>query len=143
MKTGIDIVKDVKSLLDVPELTTQIDGKIWLFNRPQSSTKKDITISLLTSNNEWQQNAVVNIRIHAQNPPLSFAGSKNIDNTMPDIDSFEPLIKIVCSLTDTQWKSKFRTFVTNAGELFRQPDGNFVALVQLDYYSIQENFKNI
>ncbi|WP_231492205.1 hypothetical protein [Pedobacter sp. Leaf170] len=143
MRTGIDIVKDVKSLLEVPELTSLIDGKIWMFNRPQNSDKTDITIGVLASDNDWMQQATINIRIHAKNPALTFPGSNSVDNTMPNLQVFEPLIKKVCELTDTQFKSKFNTSVANAGELYRQNDGSYVALVQLDYYSIQENFKNI
>ena len=142
MKTALEIVRDVRSLLNVNELLSQIDGKIYDFYAPLNSKNTFITVSILAADNEWMQQAIVNVRIHSPNPELQNREGKP-DTTRPDLVTFNKLSKIVCNLTDTQYKPEFNTIVTSPGELFRQSDGSFVCLVQLEYRSIQSNFKNI
>lgn len=143
MKTALEIVRDVRSLLMVDELQSQIDGKIYDFYRPLNSIKQDITVSILAADNEWMQQAIVNVRIHSPNPSFNIPGEQSADSTRPDLVTFDRLSKIVCALTDTQYKTTFNTIVTSPGELFKEQGGGWVCVVQLEYRSIQDNFKNI
>ncbi|GGG93486.1 hypothetical protein [Pedobacter zeae] len=133
MKTAFDIVKDVRGMINVPEVLNYIDGKIYPFVMPSNSSKQNITVSVLSANNDWMQEATVNIRIH----------SPNINGTLPDLKHYDLISKIICSLTDSQYRDTFHTEVIEPGRLYRDQDGSHVCVVQIDYYSIQNNYKNI
>jgi len=133
MKTAFDIVQDVRSLINVSELLNQIDGQIYPFVKPSNSTKQDITVSVLSANNEQIQEATVNIRIH----------SPNLNGSLPDSEHYDKISKIICTLTDAQYREFFHTEVFEPGRVYRDENGKHVCLVQLDYYSIQSNYKNI
>jgi len=126
MKTSFDIVTDVISLINVPAVTHNLDGKIWPFVRPDNREKVDITVGLLAGTNEWLQEAIVNIRIHAS-----------------DFYTFNSVSQIILPLVESQYRDTFYTEVDNSGKLITNPDGTRFFRIRVHYYSIQSNYKKI
>lgn len=131
-KDCFDVNEDIGSLLNVPELTQTIDGKIWPVVKPSGRTQKDIVVQVLFCDNEHIQTSIVNINIHVP----------NIEN-LPNQAELERLSELVTSLVHDKHKGSFWTEVTIPGELFDNPDGSYFSRVKVEYHSIQLNFKNI
>lgn len=140
MKNVFDIVADVRALLMVDELLSRIDGTVYPFVKPGNSSKQDITVSVLSANNKQVQQATVNIRIHSPNIKSTINGEIH---SLPGLKNFNELSAIVCQLTDGVYKSSFYTIVSSPGELYQDANGSFVSVIQLDYYSIQNDYKHI
>ena len=140
MKDCFDAVADVRSLLELPELTDHISGKIWQFQRPANSDKIDIVIGLLVLSNEQFQDGVVNIRIHAPNISVTANGQVS---SMPDLSIFNKLEKIILPMVDTQYKHSFSTYVIEPGKVMQNTDGRWFMLIQINYNSYNTDYTNI
>lgn len=140
MKNGFDVVVDVESLLNVPELTNTIDGKIWRQIRPSGSKKTDLVIGYLFGDNEQIQTAIVNIRIHVPSLSIKVDGVKT---EYPNQDELNRLAKLVEKLVDYKSGLTFWTDVSEPGELFTNTDGTYFSRVQVEYHSFQDSFKRI
>ncbi len=82
MKTTIDLVNDVFTLLNVPVLTGAISGKVYKHRRPTNSKKEDIVVNCLPVTGDQLQTAVVNINIHVANLKLQLNGTTDL--SQPD-----------------------------------------------------------
>lgn len=132
MKTATEVVLDVYALANVPEVTNAITGEVCQFFRPNDSVKQDIVIGILGVDNEWMQQATVNVKIHVP----------NLKDGQGDLASLDMIAGIVIPLLDSQYRDSFYTMVSETF-LRQDTDGTWFYRIVVDYYSIQENFKNI
>lgn len=137
MKTGLQVAQDINSLIDLPVVTSAISGKIYQGARPLNSKLIDIAIGIQGINNEWLQEGTVNVNIYA--PNLSF----NSDSTRPNLPVFDRLSTILCPLLDSQYKDSFYTIVASPAVIYKDTDVSHFVNIKVDYYSIQDDFKNI
>ncbi|HRQ17704.1 MAG TPA: hypothetical protein PL085_11550 [Agriterribacter sp.] len=93
MKSGIDIVDDMYTLLNVTEVTSVITGKVYKGTRPDSSDKEDICINALAVTGRQMQTGIINVNIHAQNLKLMIGGMA--DNTKPNNKRLNQIFHIV------------------------------------------------
>lgn len=138
MKDCFDVARDIRSLINVPEVLTAIDGDIWQFVRPINSDRADIVIGVMGIDNDYIQNANVNVLIHV--PNIQVTKGPLID-WQPDQGRFNALCDIIAPLLDNQYKETFHTNLATYGNLFRDKDGSWFCLLQVEYYSIQDNYK--
>jgi hypothetical protein len=140
MRDGFDINDDIRSLIDVDEVKNAIDGQIWIIHRHNNSKKTDIVIRMLAGNNEQIQQAVVNVRIHTPDLRLTLDGKVS---SIPDHRTFNKLSNLLIPLLDERYMPSFWTEVVKPAYLFKDKDGSHFTLIQVNYYSIQDNYKNI
>lgn len=138
MKTGPEVVIDIRSLINVPAVTTGITGEIYQFERPADSKLIDIVIGLQGLDNEAFQQATVNVNIYV---PLII--SVKTGKPVPDLPNLNRLSKLLPPLLDTQFRDTFHTDVDNPAMIYKDTDGSYFANIKVNYYSIQTNFKNL
>lgn len=64
MKTTDQIVALLYQRLNVPQVTSVITGKIYLYDRPETSTSEDIVLNCLPVTNTQPQMATANVNIY-------------------------------------------------------------------------------
>ena len=139
MKNCFDIAQDVRSLINVPEVLSDLDGgNIYPHYRPQGSSRIDVVIGVLGADNEYIQNANVNIRIHAPNLHLYLTNPPGADNTQPNLVKLFRICELITPLLDEQYRDTFNTSVASSGEMFQDADGTWFCLIQVEYFSIQD-----
>jgi hypothetical protein len=139
MKDSFDMVTDVRSLINVPAITSVLgEGKIYPHRRPAGrSEKMDIVVNALGVNNAQYQTGTANINIYA--PSIKATQEDSSVQYLPDYVKLNGLVKMVLPLVDSQYKPTFNTEVTDPGTLLQDADGNWFMSLQLAYRSIQDN----
>lgn len=132
MKSAIDVIVDVYSLVNVPAVTSAISGEVYQLERPDNSKKQDVVIGLLGADNEWLQEATVNVKIHVP----------NLKSGKADLNNLERIVNIVTPLIDGKYMDSFYT-IKGTTYLQKDTDGTWFYRIVVDYYSIQEEYKNI
>lgn len=136
MKDCFDIARDIRSLIDIPEVLELLEGgSIYEHCRPANNKQIDIVIGVLGGDNEYLQNANVNILIHA--PLLQGTLDGKIDR-QPNLAKYNEICEVIAPLIDGQYKSSFFTFTANTGDMFRDDYGSWFCLIQVEYFSIQD-----
>jgi len=133
MKDAFDVVADVISLIDVPAVRSLLTGSIHADNRPDGSKLIDVVVNCFGTTNNWQQKSTPNINIYVPNLP---SGKK-------DSIKLRVIAKAVLPLVESQYRETFQTDVDNSGNSIQDPDGNWFYNIPVNYYSIQEKFKNV
>ncbi|WP_158797673.1 hypothetical protein [Pedobacter sp. L105] len=141
MKDGFDVAADIISLINIPEITGLIDGKIYADVRPSKSNKIDIVVKSLGITNAWNQAGSGTVNVYV--PALSETQPDGSVQLLPDQDTLSSLCKAITPYLDTQYKPSFNTQVTAAGNLVQDTDGSWFVSITFSYYSIQTNFKNL
>lgn len=95
-------------------------GTIYPFNRPLSSDKEDIVISVLAMNAEQEQNGMLNVNVHV--PNLVITG----DNTQPNRTRFNAIVNRILAELDYYDGSNFTLTLDNAGLLTPDKDKWFM-----------------
>jgi len=134
MKDSFDITEDVISLINIPEVTTFITGKIYADSRPNISNKQDIVVRVLAGTNEWMQNAVV---------VINGDGFVLHDSDKPDMIKMRDLGKTLTKLLEGQYRNEFFTEIENPAQVRTDRDGSKYLNIRVRYRSIQNNFKNV
>jgi hypothetical protein len=140
MKTCFDVWADVRSLIQVPQLLQHIDGDIWEHTMPPARKKTDILINSFNITNQWMQQSIVNINIHA--PGLELLQG-NIIVLTADRERLHFLSSIIVSLVDYQYKKDFFTTIDRPPVIRKDNDGTWFCNTRVLWRSIQTNFKNI
>lgn len=135
MKTGIEVILDVRSLISISDVTSAITGKIYEVRRPTNSKLIDIVIGVQGVDNNWMQQALLNVNINVPNLAS--------DSTMPDLRNLNNISKLLVPLLDGQNKSDFYTKVDAPAIIYQDTDGTFYANIKVKYFSVQTNHKNI
>ncbi|MFC4213483.1 hypothetical protein ACFOWA_19980 [Pedobacter lithocola] len=143
MKTGLEVVRDIRSLMNIPEITNNISGKIYDFWLPQNATGENVAISVLAIDNEKIQSSFVNVNIYAPNLKINLVNNTGIDNTQPNLLRFDFLANLIIPFLDSQFKYDFHTWVDSPPIPMRNTDGGWFLNIKVNYQHIQNNFKNI
>ncbi len=130
MKDVFDMVSDVRALLNVPVLTTLIDGKVYNSIRPDGSTKVDVVVNGLGLTQTQDQIGSGNINIYV--PKITSGGV-----AVPDQARMSSLGKVVSGLIKCVYASSFRVFLDGQAEPMKDTDGSYYVNVRFKYYSIQ------
>lgn len=134
MKTGLDAVIDVWSLINVQSVTGQITGRIYQFEGP-GDERMNYVLNCQGLNNDAYQYGLININAHAPNLMS--------DKRMPDMTVLKKMVDLVTPLVETQFKETFSTALFEQPKIFKDTDGTFFANIKVEYRSFQSNYKNI
>lgn len=137
MKNGLDLINDIRSLLNVSAVTSEISGKIWPNERPDNRLDKaDIVVNSLAISNNQLQRGIGNVNIYV--PTISTVIDGKPQQT-PDYSKLNRLIGIVLPLLDDIWKETFHTEVEEPGTLLKDTDGSFFYNIKVKYYHLRES----
>lgn len=132
MKDGIDMVLDVRGLIDVPSFTSLIDGEVYGNIRPDNSIKADVVVTALGVNDDPDQDGAGNIRLYV--PKIKQSGIMVTDQTR-----LRELGKVIVGLVDNQFKPTFRVWIDERPKFNRDADGSYHLHMGYQYHSIREN----
>lgn len=142
MKTGIGMLQDGFSLINVSNILTSITGRIYLGERPQNSTLQDIVLNTLALTNEQLQQGVFNVNVHC--PNLSVTIGDKTDNTLPDTAKLLEVGKKIISILNDYIGFDFRLSVATPGNMIRDDkDGSWYLNIRVNYYAFQQSYSNI
>jgi hypothetical protein len=141
MKTLAQARQDVVNLLEVPELLTQITGRVYQTRRPAGRKKLDIVVGALGLDTDMFQQGTFNVKIHA--PNISVTTDGVTDANTPNIPEMDRIMAIGVELLDNKWKNSFRTEVATMYEPQQDSDLTWFSRVVVDYESYNKEFKNI
>lgn len=141
MKTAIQMVQDVHSVINVTQVTSIISGSIYLYERPKNSDKLDVVINSLLLTADQIQAGVVNVNTHAPNLKGSING--NVDTTMPDIAKMIEIGNVLANLLADVNGFDFKLSVSFPGLPIKDVDGSWFLNIRVNYISIQQKFTNI
>lgn len=135
MKDAIDVIIDIRSLINVPEVTSLINGGIFQTERPSKRTGlSDIIINCSSVTNNQDQTARVNVAVYWPNLSSDLADQVNLTRVG----------KVVASYLDSRWMEEFRTEIEkDGGVIVKDADGSNFYNIRCVYRSIQDNYKNI
>jgi hypothetical protein len=133
MKDCFDVTSDVISLINVPEVLAEINGKIYADDRPDGSQAIDIVVNCLGINNTQNQNGSGNVNIYA----------KNLDSGRPNSIVLRRLCRLISLCLDGQYRDTFNVSILDAGIVYKDTDGSHFVNIPFNYRSIQTNFKKI
>lgn len=137
MKDVIDMVTDVRALINVPTITSLIDGKVHPNFRPDGSEKADIVVNGIDVLNTQDQVGGGNINVYV--PKI-----KDVNGVMvPDQTRLNLLLKKASALVDNQFRPTFRVKVDGPAKIKRDTDGSYYGNIRYKYYSLQSDFKQI
>ena len=136
MKYGFDVAQDVFELIHVLIVRNALTAGIYKFIRPGNSKQSDIVISVVGVNNDQIQQGIVNVKIHAPN-------KQTIYGLVPDREKMEEIQALVIPLLEDQYRSSFFTLIETPPALRQNANGDWFIKIVVDYYSIQNDYKNI
>ena len=121
MKSNFDILNALYKILNVPEITSEINGRIYKANVPKTSQNEDIEINVLTNPNRYVQNGYANINLYCVEDSSGRANTKRL----ADISN-----KIVPLLKDTK-KDGFYFQIENQGGVFKDQERDHIYFFNL------------
>lgn len=142
MKTGLEMIYDCFSILDVPEVRDIINGDIYFLERPKNSVLEDIVINALPITNDQLQKGVFNVNIHIPNLENVVINGE-ADETQPNIVKLMTVNKVVVELLADVVGESFHFSAQNGGYPIRDSDLTWYMNIRVDYYAVQPNFTNI
>lgn len=136
LKTAIESVNDVKSLLDQADVSSNvgITGEIRLINLKLNSSLEDIVIFCNGSGSSQITENIIHINIHVPNLKNQPSGVPNsADNTQPNVARMEEIGKAIMNVIDDYRGYDFFLKLENSGEVI--PNGSkWYYNVVLRYY---------
>ena len=106
MKDAIDVTIDIRSLINVPEVTSLINGDIFQTERPSKRAGlSDIVINCSSVTNNQDQVGRVNVAVYWP----------NLSNGLADQANLTRVGKVVASFLDCRWMEEFRTEIEKDG----------------------------
>ena len=142
MKTGLDMITDAYIVINVPDITTEISGGVYPWERPKNSDKEDIVINGLPITADQQQRGVFNVNIHVPNlKGLEING--NSDDTIPDITRLKFITNLVVSKIQMVDGQDYSFSVATGGQLIKDSDLNWYMNLRVNYFALQTNYSNI
>ena len=128
MKSSLDILSALFQLLNVPEVTDNISGKVYIGEPLASSQKEDIALNLLNNPNSYLQSGYGNVNIYAYQES---AGRANLKR-------FNEITKIVMPMLKDAQIGDFFVQVNDDKGVFKDPDRD-----GMYYYNIKITFQTI
>lgn len=142
MKTGLDMVLDGLSLIDVPEVNELIDGVVIALKRPFDSDKTDVVVNSLSLSNRPLQEGTFNVNIHCPNLKNVKYGN-TADTKTADIVKMKAISDVIIPLLECRWMEDFHTDIEVPPEPIQDNDGTWYLNIRVNYYSSANNYQNI
>lgn len=135
MKDAIDVTIDIRSLINVPEVTSLINGAIFQTEKPSRRAHlSDIVINCSSITNNQDQVGRVNVAVYWP----------NLSNGLADQANLTRVGKVVARFLDSRQMDEFRAEIENdGGVIVKDADGSNFYNIRCVYRSIQDNYKNI
>ncbi|WP_316743803.1 hypothetical protein [Pedobacter antarcticus] len=140
MKDAIDLVNDVRALINIPMITSQITGKVWADERWDDTSKTDVVVSSTGIVNTVIQVGYANVNIYTPSEKLAYGGK---DKLYPPRQELKRISNLLIPLIESKVTSTFKTSVDEAGLIMRDTDGSWFMNIRVRYQSLQSNYKNI
>lgn len=134
MKNGLEVVNDIRGLINVPAVRNLINGQIYPGVRASGSAKSDIVIRTNGGTNDQDQAFYVYINCYCPNL-LSTVDGKS--QSLPDYEKLGNLAKAIEPLTDGVYKPSFRCWIEEPMIIMDNPDGTYLGSIRIRYQSIQ------
>jgi hypothetical protein len=136
MKDWFDVQHDIISLIDVPEVTSLLTGKIWSLEKPGGRTHlSDIVVGTLFTTWEQIQHGIVVINIHC--PEITSNGK-----IVGDQITLNKIAKAMAPLLDDQHRSTFWTEI-DAQRLSKTLDNKLMYVFRVHYYHLALEYNNL
>lgn len=134
MKDAIDVTIDIRSLINVLEVTSLINGDIFQMERPSRRAHlSDIVINCSSITNNQDQVGRVNVAVYWP----------NLSNGLADQANLTRVGKVVASFLDSRWMEEFSLEVEDGGVIVKDADGSNFYNIRCVYRALQDNYKNI
>lgn len=140
MKNGLDVVNDIRGLINVPAVKNLITGQIYPGVRASGSTKSDIVVRTNGGTNSQDQAFDAYINGYCPNLTPTIDGKPQ---SLPDYERLGNLAKAIEPLVDGVYKPSFRCWIEEPPIIMDNPDGGYFISIRIRYQSIQSNFKII
>lgn len=140
MKDAIDLVNDVRALINIPAITGQITGKVWADERWDDTSKTDVVVSSTGLVNTVIQVGYANVNIYSPSQKLSYDGK---EKAYPYRQELKRIANLIIPLIESKVMPSFKTSVEDPGVILRDTDGSWFMNIRVRYQSLQTNFKNI
>lgn len=101
MKSTSEIIDYLYTHINVSDVRAAISGKVYKMRRPVNSSKADIVIGCLPTNNLQPQTAVANINIYVPNLSVKVDGVQDI--SQPDQAKLRTLTTLVMGKIQDNW----------------------------------------
>lgn len=132
--TGIDVVIDIWSLLNVPSVTSLT--RVWQHNRPRNSEQTDVVISIPEYNAGQFNTGYVDINVFTPNQTVL-----NNDTTFPDMAKFKQVVDAILPLLTST--NNFDLDVRIVGIPIRDKDGNWYVNIRVGFQGISNSAQDI
>lgn len=113
MVSTLDINSALYRLVNVPAITDEISGKVYIGGFKYNDQLENITINTLANPNQYLQNGYMNLNVYV---PQSTAG-------VPPLARFKKIIDILMPLVlDTKYNNSFFFQIDDDKGMFEDPD---------------------
>lgn len=130
MQSQFNILSALFRVVNVPEVTSVINGKVYIGNPPQTSEKEDVGLNLLNNPNQYLQSGYGNLNIYTE---MLAAGRPNISRIKQLIDIIIPLVE---DTTITTTDGTFHFQIDDDKGVFEDKDG-------MCYYNLKLKFQTL
>lgn len=131
MKTGLDMIDIVWTMLNASPLQSLITGGIFKHLRPAGGSKEDVVINSLSVTHEQLQNGIANVNIYVPNLVVNANGIQ--DDTQPNHSRLNELTKVAIGLLEENWMSDLN-YDVQQHMLIREETGEHYMNIRLQFY---------
>lgn len=128
MKSSIDVLSALYQLLNVPSVTSVINGKVLIGNPPDGDQNENISLNTLANKNAYLQQGFANINIHM--PELSSGRSY--------LERFKTLVDIIVPLVEDTSKNDIYFQIDDDKGIFKDDDRD-----SMYFYNIRLTFQTL
>lgn len=131
-QTGIDIVDSLWATLNVPSVTSLIDGSVWKHNRPRNSAFTDVVISVPEYKSGAFNTGRVDVNIHSPNLKEYYPYPGGLqDTTFPDLSVLRDVVDAIMPLLTTS--GGYSLYASIPGVPIRDADGHWYANIGVSF----------
>lgn len=134
MISTLEIIDKLYLQLNVADVKTAISGGVYKEKRPINSTKEDVVIGCLPTNNLQLQTTVANVNIHVPNLVLNTNGIQ--DNTQPDFARLRTLTTLLIAKLKDQWAADYWFDVQQQNTFSEEELNEHYSNIRVNFYSL-------
>lgn len=134
MISTLEIIDKLYLQLNVVDVKTSISGGVYKEKRPINSTKEDVVIGCLPTNNLQLQTTVANVNIHVPNLVLNTGGIQ--DNTQPDFERLRTLTTLLIAKLKDQWTADYWFDVQQQNTFSEDELNEHYSNIRVNFYSL-------
>lgn len=131
MKTTLDIVDTLFTVLDGSSLKTAITGTICKHKRDFGSESEDIVINSLPVNNNQLQNAIANVNIHV---PDLMVNNNGAESTQPNHTRLKTLAAMAVDILIDNWTADLNFDVQQQNIFEDREAGDHYINIRIEFF---------